>query len=37
LLAGREREPGELDIEFEIDERLQFDGENVAVPAGIER
>ena len=31
-----QREPGDLDIEFEIDERLQFDGENLAVPAGVE-
>ena len=32
-----EREAGELDVELEIDEGLQLDREDIAVPAGVQR
>ena len=32
-----EAEPGQLDIELEVDQRLQLDGEDLLVPPGIER
>src|SRR5690606_5472911 len=30
-------EPGEFDVELKIDQRLQLDGEDLLVPAGIQR
>lgn len=32
-----EREAGQRHVELEISQRLEFDGEDLGVPAGIER